>query len=403
MIFSFAKKNKILVRKFINQEDKSDIALLCFNGKIKDEIIKLFNQRFLSNGVHIKNGGKCSPRVMHTLLGAGIGSLGMASALSGQLFMATANTSTLMAIGNGLGSAVMEAGKIVSQAPFVPVAGGLIPVVAPLLVFQAISTITLLNEFDIINKKLDCIQNTMNRIIQRSEATIIGEIISAHKRISDIEEKFAISHQFTKDMIISLALLEDKVNPIFERFDYLYNNQKITKDSEIVDLKFKQADAFMAVISSILDIRIELLKIKLNIQENPEFIKRSAVKFKDKIDYYNNLWDRIKNDPENIKEIENDINETINNMNWWKKRMPAWLGGKSEEYKDLQKKSIELKNESSQFQEKISNIFEKTERFDTAIKQSFDNQAKMNIVYWKDKNNEYCYYTDDLLVQGDEK
>ena len=393
------KKNKITIKKFNNQHGNSEVALLSFNGKIRDQIIKSFNEQFLIEGDHIKNGGKSSPKTILSLVSAGAGSLGIAGATSGQLFMATANPSTLMTIGNGVGSAIMGAGGIVGQAPFIPISGALMPVVAPLIAFQAISTITVMNQFKEVHNKLENIQKTVNRIIKRDEATFIGEVISASNRILEIENQFTVCNQFTKDMIIRLALLEDKINPIFERYNYLYQNQNIDMWIEMEDLKFKQTDAYMAIITSILDMRIDLLKIKQNIQENPGYLDKSAHQFKEKIVFYNQLWVKIRDNAEDIKEISDDMREIIDGMNWWQKNMPSWLLGKRKERNDLEQKSIAFENESIKHSTDFKNDIDNAVGLSNTLKEGIETKNQMNLVYWQDENGEHSYYTDDLTIQ----
>jgi hypothetical protein len=291
----------------------SEIALLQFNGKIKDIIIKKLNNRFLLTGEYIDKGGYSSVKTISTLLSAG-SSIGLSGAVSGQLFMATANPATLMTIGNGVGSAVMGAGGIVAQAPFIPIAGVIMPVAAPLVAFQAISTIMILNEFKAVNKKLDDIKSLIERSIERDEATNIGIIFSALNRLDEIEEEYVITKKFSQDMIIRLNLLENSINPLFERYNYLYDGVKDTVVEEIIkydgfgdkllevaanpwitgilsllaknelesrpktrlvvkedDAKYKRRDAYFAIITPILDIRVSNLRVKMNTQENPEF------------------------------------------------------------------------------------------------------------------------------------
>lgn len=77
------KKNKILVKEFNNpQTNKTEMALLAFNGKMRDKIIENFNQHFLIEGDHIKNGGISSPKTILSLLGGGVASLGFAGVAS---------------------------------------------------------------------------------------------------------------------------------------------------------------------------------------------------------------------------------------------------------------------------------------------------------------------------------
>ncbi len=410
------KKNEITVQKFNNQENNSEFALLSFDGKIRDQIIKHFNNHFLVEGDHIKNGGVSSPKTMLSIIGSGAGSLGIAGATSGQLFMATANPATLMAIGNGVGSAVVGSTGIVAQAPFIPVTGALMPVVAPLIAFQVISTLTIMNEFQKINEKLDNIQKTINDIIKRDEATFLGEIISASNRISDIQNQFAISNKFTNDMIIRLALLEDKINPIFERYNYLYSNNIIQSTNQqynkteyyehylrynIDDFKFKQSDAYMAVISSILDIRIDLLRIKLNIQENPGYLNKSAYQLTEKVGYYKELWQNIRKNGEDIQHISNDISRVVDDMSWWSKNAPNWLGGKSKQIEKLKHNSINFEKQKLDLDiiDNAEDITKKINPIGMESNKELDTLShKTNLVYWRDDKGENSYYTDDIMI-----
>lgn len=396
------QKNKIVVKNFDNPETgKTEMALLAFDGKMRDNIIEKFNQHFLIEGDHIKNGGVSSPKTMLSLLGSGAGALGLAGATSGQLFMATANPATLMSIGNGVGSAVMGTGVsgIVAQAPFLPVAGALMPVAAPLIAFQAISTIAIMKQFETVNQRLDKIQDTVNTILQRTEATLIGEVISASNRIAEIEQQFSICNQFTSDMIIRLSLLEDKINPIFERYNYLFKNQKIDSNMSPEDLHLKQTDAFMSIITSILDIRIDLLKMKINIQNNPGYMEFAAKNFVDKIDFYHDLWTGIQKNSSEIKEISTELKEAVSEMNWWQKNMPAWLLGKRKQRKEYEKKSEEFEKEALKHQIKFDTQIESAIELGKTIKNSILPESKMSLIYWRDDLGEHSYYTDDLLIE----
>lgn len=248
-------------------------------------------------------------------------------------FMATANPATLMGIGNGVGSAVMGTSGIVGQAPFISIAGAVMPVLAPLIAFQAISTIMIIAQFKGIHERLDHIEKSISRVIQRSEATFIGEILSASNRIEELEIKFQACNNFTPEMIIRLALIEDKVNPIFERYKFLYQTQEIEKHTTIEDLKFKQNDAYFAVVLSILDLRIDLLRVKLSIQENAGYMKHSAEKLIEKASYYKDLWTEIGANPELIKGegVAEELRETVEGMNFWEKNMPGWFFGRRRE------------------------------------------------------------------------
>lgn len=234
--------------------------------------------------------------------------------------------------------------------------------------------------------------------MKRNEATYIGEVISASNRLSDIENQFSTSNHFTNDMIIRIGILEDKVNPIFERYNHLYSIQNIEKHMSLEDLKFKQTDAFFVIFLSILDMRVDLLRLKLTVQENPGYMDKAATQFKDKIEFYNQLWINIKNNSEEIKEISDQMAETINEMNWWQKKMPSWLLGKRKEREELEKKSQDFREESYKHQIDFRDDIEGAIKLGDTIKKGLGNENKMNLIYWRDAYGEHSYYTDDLLI-----
>jgi hypothetical protein len=436
MIFFRNNKNEVLVKRFNNVSKDSEIALLQFNGKIKETIIKELNNRFLLTGEYIDKGGYSSAKTITTLLSAG-GSMGLSGAVSGQLFMATANPATLMTIGNGVGSAVMGAGGIVAQAPFIPIAGAIMPVAAPLIAFQAIATIMILNEFKTVNKKLDDIKSLIERSIERDEATNIGLIFSALNRLDEIEEEYFITKNFNQDMIIRLNLLENSINPLFERYNYLYDSAEDTVVEEIKydgfgekllkvaanpwvtgiwsllaknelenrsktrlvaeedDAKYKRRDAYFAIITSILDIRISNLRVKMNMQENPEFIKYSIINFKNKVENYKKIWQKIREDYKKIENIANNIHETINSMDWWERNVPSWLGGKRTEYRN-KKSGIEIVENDVNFSTKT--ITKMVDSNNESIK-SLEQENYSNLLYWKDDFGEHSYYTNDIIIK----
>lgn len=393
------RKNKIVVKEFEDESGKTEMALLSFDGKVRDEIIARFNEQFLIEGDHIKDGGLSSPKTMLSLLCGGVGSVGMADVASGQLFMATANPATLMQIGNGLGSAVMGSSGIVAQAPFMPVAGASMQV-APLIVFQALSTIQIMKQFEEVNKKLNLIQNTVNTIMQRNEATFVGEVISAANRIGELETQFSICNQFTEDMIVRLAILEDKVNPLFERYNYLYKSQNLDERTTPEQLNIKETDAYMAIVISILDIRIDLLKMKLNVQNNPGFITDATNNFAEKIDVYQNLWTLIQNKASDIDAIAKKLKEAVDEMNWWQKKMPSWMFGNRTQIKRLEKKSEIFEKEALKHQIQFDNIIDDAMELGDAVKKEVFSDRKISLVYWRDEMGEHSYYTDDLLIEN---
>lgn len=380
-------------------ESAEQFGLLAINGEMKDKLLAKFRENYSIRGDHILNGGKASDKCIRGLLAGGTGALGLTAATSGTLFMATANPATLMVIGNGVGSAVMGTGGIVAQAPFLPVAGALMPVAVPLLAFQALSTIMILQQFESINKKLENIEKTLNRVLQRNEATFIGEVISASTRLDSIEKEFAVANYFSQDMIIRLALVEDKVNPIFERYKYLYEAQDLDQKLTSEDLGRKQTDASMAIVLSILDMRIDILRTKLTLQENPGFMKGFAEILVEKVERYKKLWTDIENSPKRVAEVSQSMSQTVSEMNWWQKQMPGWLGGKRKQRKEIENNVNEINERNS-----YVNVIDTVESAKSAISlgQNVREQLKMEqqtLLYWEDENGINSYYTSDVLIK----
>lgn len=166
-MLNWGKKNKNFSKIYKCPENGDEFGLLSINGNLKNEIIDQLQDNFCKQGHYINSGGAVSELCIPTLLAGGCGALGITAATSGSLFIATANPSTLMAIGNGVGSAVMGSGGIIGQAPFIPISGAIMPVTAPLLAFQALSTIMVLQQFNVVNKKLDQVQRTVNTALKK--------------------------------------------------------------------------------------------------------------------------------------------------------------------------------------------------------------------------------------------
>ncbi len=392
------EKNQIVVKNFNNKAKNSQICLMCFHGNIKKQIINYFNEQFLTKGQHIKHGGISSSNTILSLIALAGGAISISTTSSKHLYIATASPDHLMKIGNGVGSAILKNGRIIGHAPFVPASNALIPVVAPLMAFQVISTITILDNFNLINQKLDNIQKSIDRIIRRNEATFVGEINSVVNRITDIENRLKINKGFTNDMIIRLALIEDKINSIFERYSYLYSNLKLNNKNvntiSTDDINFKNLDAYMTLITSILDIKVDQLRLKLAIQENPAYAEIASRQFKKKIERYSLLWQNIKKDISKIHDIHDQIKNTIEHMNWWQKHVPSWLGGKRDNYIELNNKATELNNLIKN--DIITEQIKKIENPDY-----YKNHNKnFSLIYWKENNTVYSYHSNDIIIRN---
>lgn len=390
------KQNFIKEYSIANSNKK--LGLIAINGKTKDALINKFNESYKLTGKYFNNAGKASDNCIRSLLLTETGALSLSAAASGTLFMATANPATLMAIGNGVGSAVMGTSGIIAQAPFIPISGAIMPVSAPLLAIQAISTIMIIKQFESINKRLANIEKTLNRILQRNEATFIGEIISVSYRLNSIEKEFSITNYFTQDMIIRLAIAENIINTLFERYRFLY--ESITLDNKILseDISILQMDAILVTVLSILDLRVDILRIKLYIQENPAFMEESINQLIDKVENYKILWNNIEESPKKIESITQSMSKAIDDLNWWKKQMPEWIFGMRKTRKESERNINEI-NERNLYlntDEMTSGAREALKIGNNILDQMQDKQDIL--IYWEDSNGIHSYYTDEISI-----
>jgi hypothetical protein len=395
----FLKKsyNKNVAKIYECPDSGEKFGLIAINGNMKRSIMGNLQETFWVRGNHVNTGGKASELFISTLLAGGSGALGLSGASSGTLFLATANPATLMTIGNGVGSAVMGSGGIIAQAPFVPVSGAIMPVAAPLLAFQALSTIMILQQFNAINERLKNVEEKINRVLQRNEATIIGEIFSTYHRLENLERESSITNKFSNGMIIRLALIEDKVNSIFERYEYLYNTSFFGDDLNYEDLKYNQTDAYMAVTLSILDLRVDMLHLKLAIQENPGFLKHLAESTVAKVERYKELWSNVENSPLKVEQVCKSLKDAILKMNVWQKTMPSWFGGKRGERKRLEKQEDELSELNSHENTKaLLDTSRDAKEFGDSLTK---NTEQVSLLYWEDEFGKHSYYTNDIQIR----
>jgi|GEM_PF-859017 len=373
-------------------------ALLCVEGSLRDSMLIQFENTFNSTGRHVLTGGLISKNPILTLVGSAGAALGLGSAVATPLYIATANPSTLMAIGNGVGSAVMGAGGIIAQAPFIPFATISMPILAPLLGFQALSSIVFVNQLADVTKRLKQIEAQVSRILQRSEATFIGEVISASNRLDKLERQYFAMGRFSPQMTIQLAQIEDKVNPIFERYRFLYDAQQITTESSAEDLRYKQHDAYLAISLSVIDLQRDVLAIRAAIQDEPEYLKQHINALTEKTSNYRSLWSHISKNPTLVKSIANELTQSVESMTWWQKNMPVWMRGRRSERIEKVDKAGEFWQKAEDYKKAIDRQVKDAGEFAAIIDRSGAHRDGVSLIYWKDGNGEHSYYTEDLAI-----
>ena len=380
---------------FTNNNSEEKLCLMAINDEVRDKILLKLKENVNTSGCYINNGGKLAQNYIPALLAGAVGALKMSSVASGTIFMATANPTTLMTIGSGVGSAVMGTTGIVAQAAFIPVAGATIAVAAPVVVFQALSAIMILHKLDKVNKQLLRVESKLDRLLQIKHAEQKGAVLAILNKVESLEKELFINKWFTLEMTIRLSLAEDTVCKLIEEINILHDSVLLDTMAKEEDIFYKQDMAFLMLILTELDFRLNILRIKLALQDNPFLVKDRVDQLNDKIERYKKISKEIQNHPNKITKVAQEVSKSINEMNRWQKNMPALLLGKRGERKEKEEKVKSLKYYIRDDKTKLMSQY--TESIDSVTGSNLADQT-MTFLYWKDEEGEHSYYTDDLRI-----
>ena len=362
-----------------------ELTIAEFNGEVQQKILDSLNKEYLSTGRFIKDQMSVSPKVLSSLmLSGGAAGTAVSTAMSSSLFIATANPTTLMQIGGGVGSAVMGASGIVGQAPFVAAAGAIVPVVAPLTAVQALSSVVMLQQFSMLDKKLDSIKVSIDKMLARQEITKIAELFTAVHIVDEIYLQYKETGFFSTDMLIRLSLAERDTMILSRRYVMLESS-----NSDVTDT---YCDTYCAMLASFLNLRVKYLRTCVDVQENAQFVWRSSENFNDLLKESVVLWDELSNKSKKVKENVDVLNEKAKNANLIQK-----LTG------DTSKKLAQENKKYTDTLEKERVILEDfLALIDIAKQFSQDSKSQMppTLLYWCDNEGEHCIATNEQILEA---
>ncbi|MCL1830137.1 MAG: hypothetical protein FWG21_01765 [Oscillospiraceae bacterium] len=301
--------------------------------------------------------------------------------------MSTAvDPSLLMKVGDGVTSAVLgPSGKIVSQAPFIQVASSM-STVAPIMAMQAISTIMMLQQFSIMDKKLDEIKGTIDTILARHEATEIAELFSAGSIIDELYLQYDETGNFSNDMLIRLALAERDAMVLSRRYELLDN----IGEGDATSLNLDSYDTYCAMLASFLNLRVKYLRTSVDLQENPQFIATSSETFNRVLKESINSWDNQLSKSTRIKKDIDELSAQVENANLIQRITQTSV-------KELSRR----KDEYTAVMEKERVIIDDFHTLITTAKEiatSDNTKAIPNLIYWSDSDGEHCIATNENLL-----
>ncbi|WP_427892462.1 hypothetical protein ACQHIV_06085 [Kribbella sp. GL6] len=383
-------------------KEGSELAVFEFQGKLRELIISSLREGYLATGNYVPEAKAVSPQGAMSLAvaGAATGATALSAAFSSTLYMATANPATLMTIGNGVGTAVMGAGGIVAQAPFIAVASSL-PVVAPILAIQALTTAVMMQQFKQVDRRLDAIKGALDKAIARIEATHAGELLAASRTVDDIYRQYGLDGSFSNDMLIRLALAERDARALAARFQQLVEARSTTNLDDVDEIQRANYDAHSAMLASFVELRVSYLRVCVDMQENPKSVTSSIERLAAVIDDGIVFWQQLQDRSRVFKEQIGQLEAKLQGMNWAERNLPLGEGAMLE--KELAKRNAAYTS-TMESEREIMNEFHsliesaRTTRRALEASAPTDATTSPTLVYWKDETGEHAFVTEKNLI-----
>lgn len=382
-----------------------ELAVFEFQGELRDLMVSSLHEGYLATGSYVADARAVSSQGAKSMAfaGAAAGATALSGAFSESLFIATADPSTLMKIGDGVGSAVMGVNGISGQAAFVPIASSL-PIVAPILAMQTLNAAVMMQQFQEVDRKLDAIKNTLDKAIARTEATHAGELLAASAVVDDIYRQYELEGQFSQDMLMRLSLAERDVRSLAVRFGHLVEASGEMDVPDPTEVQQANYDAHSAMLSSFLDLRIAYLRVCVDMQETPKSVASSVELLKAKIDDSTAFWSQLQDRSLSMKQKIEELEASLQDMNFAERYFPKLIGGKGgSKEADLQQlrtaytKTMESERDIMKgFHSLIESAEETRNELDGATTSS---GSAPTIVYWEDEAGTHSFVTEQLRLQ----
>ena len=232
----------------------------------------------------VESGGVIESAWLQPIFGAG--GAAASSLLAGNVFLATANPATLMTIGTGVGSAVMGPSGIVAQAPFVAASTALLPVVAPVMLFMTVSAIVTGARLDRMQKTLGAFSEVLERLRQLRETDAYATFQSATRHLEDVWSQFEHSRRFTDGMKAELVQARRDLNRLHHQYGHLANREIHSE----TDARAAVADINLFFLSSVMDIRADVLRMYLTLQDDPGYAGQRQAELGSKVEQCSNTF-----------------------------------------------------------------------------------------------------------------
>lgn len=371
-------------------------GLIAITGHTRDALIASLTDSLATTGKYTPDARAVSPQILGSTASTvtAVASTAASAAIAPTLFMATANPATLMQLGSGVGSAVMGAGGIVAQAPFIPVPASL-PVVAPLALMGIVNTAVTMREFQAVNAKLDTIANTLTKLLERVDITQIAGLIAASKTLGDISEEYGELGYFTPSMIARFAVAEQTLEATARRQELLLlsaESRALDTDTPIDDVI---RDLNAAGLAYITEVQVHALHVALALQESPAMVTKRTQQLTECIAHTNDRWSELKNLSERVKAKITEYEEAEQKKSLLKRGAELLTAPTLDVPAAKERREKLLENEKTLIDKHGS----KLEAFKDLSRSLLEQQeSRATLVYWRDDAGEHSFLTEQLSI-----
>ena len=364
-------------------------GLIAVTGRTRDALIASLTNSLAATGKYTPDARAVSPQVLGLTASTAtaVASTAASAAIAPTLFMATANPATLMQLGSGVGSAVMGAGGIVAQAPFIPVAASL-PVVAPLALMGVVNTAVTMRQFQAVNAKLDTLANTLTDLLARADITQIAGLIAASKTLGDITEEYGELGHFTPAMIARFAVAEQALAAVARRQELLLLSAERRALDPETDIEDVIRDVNAAGLAYITEVQVHALHLALALQESPALVTKRTQQLTECIDKTNERWSTLKNLSEGVKAKITEYEEEDQKKSRFSRQTHDLSALKERREKILE-------NEKALIDEHGTKL-EAFKELSQSLREQQESHA--TLVYWRDEAGEHSFLTEQLSI-----
>ena len=367
-------------------KDDPALAVVDLGSTISRDVKALIEKNTLTHGEAFRTGGVLGPACLPIL---GAGSAAASSLFAGNIFLATANPATLMAVNGGVTSAVMGSTGIVAQAPFIAASTAIVPVVLPVMFFMTVSSMMMSVRFDRLQASLATLEQMIAEVMKRDVVEDYGDVLSALARLEDISSEFDESRRFTDEMKIRLALVERDLSAVHYKYDLLTGGALSTETGA----RLAPSDQHLYALSGIASVYVDRQRLRLALQDNPDDVARSVRALNQKVDQTRAGFGKLLEENP-LVQYQKELSQSLEDMGWWAKNV-----FRRSEKKDRDRKSGLVRDISD---DELHPLLRSMQSWSDSMAESNDEGLAHSVVYYRDddgKGELKAYYTSDLRLE----